>query len=61
MPTFEITWQQSGIIYLDAEDKEEAIKKFKAAPDPDSAGQTHRENVSWQTIDEGEDWRKPPK
>ena len=61
MPTFEITWQQSGITYVDADDKEEAIKKFKAAPDPDSVGQTYRENVSWQTIDQGEDWRKPPK
>ncbi|MGZ6772761.1 MAG: hypothetical protein ACXVGA_09555 [Mycobacteriaceae bacterium] len=62
MPTFEITWQQCGITYVDADDKEEAIKKFKAAKDHlDSAGQTYRENVSWQSIDQGEDWRKPPK
>ncbi len=59
MPKFEITWQQSGITYVDADGKEEAIKKFKAATDPESAGQTYRENVSWQTIDQGEDWRKP--
>ncbi|MGZ6800428.1 MAG: hypothetical protein ACXVGR_11410 [Mycobacteriaceae bacterium] len=29
MPTFEITWQQCGITYVDADDKEEAIKKFR--------------------------------
>ncbi|MGB8500793.1 hypothetical protein [Mycobacterium sp.] len=62
MPKFEITWQQCGITYVDADDKDAAIKKFKAATDhPESAGQTYRENVSWQSIDEGEDWRKPPK
>jgi len=59
MPTFEITWQQCGITYVDADGKDEAIKKFKAARDPESAGQTYRENVSWQTIDQGDDWRKP--
>ena len=56
MPKFEIIWQQSGITYVDADGKEEAIKKFK---DPESAGQSYRENVSWQTVDQGEDWRKP--
>lgn len=59
MPKFEITWQQSGTTYVDADDKDEAIKKFKAAKDPESAGPTYRENVSWQTVDPGEDWRKP--
>ena len=59
MPMFEITWQQSGVTYVDADGKEAAIKKFKTATDPESAGQTHRENVSWQTVDEGADWRKP--
>ena len=57
MPTFEITWQQQGVTYVDADDENAAIKKFKAATDPESAGQTYRENVSWQTIDPGEDWR----
>ena len=61
MQTFEITWQQSGITYVDADDKEEAVKKFKAAPDPDSAGQTYRENVPGRRLTRVTDWRKPPK